>query len=151
MLLDRSMLDNNRFQPNLESHPVNQTISNIVDILQLQAQFKKVKIEFEKLHEEIVLELDLLRLQQVVINLISNAVKFSKTNQAVLVRIKLKEAKSSDDVELQVEVIDTGIGIPETELPYIFQPYFKSTDPNGLAKNRYGNGLGLSICQRIMT
>ena len=67
-----------------------------------------------------MLELDLLRLQQVVINLIANAVKFSKANHAVLVRLKLVEVKFSDDVELQVEVVDSGIGIPETELPYIF-------------------------------
>lgn len=80
------------------------------------------------------------------INLISNAIKFSKTNKAVLVRLKLFEGSQTDLVDLHIEVVDYGIGIPETELPYIFQPYFKSTDPDGLAKNRYGNGLGLSIC-----
>ena len=55
------MLNNNKFQPSFESHPVNKTIENIVDILQLQAQFRKVKINFEKLLEDATLELDLLR------------------------------------------------------------------------------------------
>jgi len=58
--------------------------------------------------------------------------------------------QSSDDIELQIKVIDEGIGIPKEDLPNIFNPFFKSSDPAVLNKNSYGNGLALSICQSIM-
>ena len=48
-------------------------------------------------------------------------------------------------------MIDTGCGISIDEQAKIFTPYFKSRNPDSLAKNAYGNGLGLSICQRIMS
>lgn len=86
-----------------------------------------------------------------VINLLQNALKFSKANDYVTVRLKLIDTCEPTDVELQIEVIDQGIGIPEADLPNIFKPYFKSTDSTVINKNSYGNGLGLSICQRIMS
>ena len=68
-----------------------------------------------------------------VINLISNALKFSHANEIIHVRLKLLELDHSNEVELQIEVVDSGVGISETELPYIFLPYFKSTDPASLS------------------
>lgn len=52
----------------------------------------------------------------------------------------------SSEVELQIKVIDTGVGIPKADLPNIFKPNFKSSESTVLNKNTYGNGLALSIC-----
>ena len=57
----------------------------------------------------------------------------------------------SSEVELQIKVIDSGIGIPKADLPNIFKPNFKSSESTVLNKNTYGNGLALSICQCIVS
>ena len=98
-----------------------------------------------------ILQLDSFRTNQVVINLLSNALKFSKAFDTIHVKLQVSGREQSDDAELQIDVTDTGCGISADEQGKIFTPYFKSRNPDSLAKNAYGNGLGLSICQRIMT
>jgi signal transduction histidine kinase len=98
-----------------------------------------------------ILQLDSFRTNQVVINLLSNALKFSKAFDTIHVKLQVSGREQSDDAELQIDVTDTGCGISADEQAKIFTPYFKSRNPDSLAKNAYGNGLGLSICQRIMT
>jgi signal transduction histidine kinase len=78
------------------------------------------------------------RLQQVLNNLISNAINYTHDG-TVLVR--MKEHKN----EIAVEVIDTGIGIPPDELPKIFDDFFR-----GKKAGKKGTGLGLSISKRIV-
>ena len=78
------------------------------------------------------------RLKQVVTNLLSNAIKFTPAGG---ITIKVKEKKD----HLQVDVIDTGIGIPTEDLPKIFDGFYK-----GLDIEKRGAGLGLSISKRII-
>jgi signal transduction histidine kinase len=78
------------------------------------------------------------RLQQVLINLISNAINYTRDGK-VLVKVK-----ESED-QIAVEVIDTGIGIPPDELPKIFDDFFR-----GRNAGKKGTGLGLSISKRIV-
>jgi signal transduction histidine kinase len=78
------------------------------------------------------------RLQQVLINLISNAINYTRDGK-VLVKVK-----ESED-QIAVEVIDTGIGIPPDELPKIFDDFFR-----GRKAGKKGTGLGLSISKRIV-
>ena len=58
-------------------------------MLRLQAEMQKIQIKFKKLPREIVLKFDLLRVQQILINLLSNALKFSKAYEYIVVRIKI--------------------------------------------------------------
>ena len=92
----------------------------------------KVKINLVKLPDNIVLKLDLFRMKQVIMNLLSNALKFSKVNGTVHVKLKLANVAPPDNIELLIEVTDSGIGISEHDLPTIFTPYFKTTDPRSL-------------------
>jgi signal transduction histidine kinase len=78
------------------------------------------------------------RLQQVLNNLISNAINYTHDGM-VLVRMKEHEN------EIAVEVVDTGIGIPPDELPKIFDDFFR-----GKKAGKKGTGLGLSISKRIV-
>lgn len=110
-----------------------------------------MKIVLEKLPEDMMLELDEFRISQVVINLLSNALKFSKAFDTVHVKLQVLSKLQSNEVELQINVSDSGCGISEQEQAKIFTPYFKSSNQASLAKNGYGNGIGLSICQRIMS
>ena len=78
------------------------------------------------------------RLQQVLINLISNAINYTRDGKIL---VKVKEAED----QIAVEVIDTGIGIPPDELPKIFDDFFR-----GRNAGKKGTGLGLSISKRVI-
>jgi two-component system, sensor histidine kinase and response regulator len=89
---------------------------------------------------------DPLRIRQVLINLISNAIKFTECGR-VSVEASLVE-QDAKDVELLIQVHDTGIGIDENDLDKLFQPF---TQVDGSLTRRYGGtGLGLSICKRMV-
>lgn len=88
---------------------------------------------------------DPLRLQQILLNLVTNAIKFTSEGE-ITVRF-LQRSRSADQVELRVEVSDTGIGLTETEISRLFQP-FSQADAS-ITRNFGGTGLGLSICRRL--
>ena len=79
------------------------------------------------------------------INLLSNALKFSKAFDVIEVKLEMTAVGSDGEVELKIDVKDKGIGIAAHEQELIFEPFYRS--PN---TNSYGHGIGLSICRRLM-
>lgn len=71
------MIEHDTFLPSIEINPLNKTISDAVDILRGQAKLQGVEISLETLPREIYVKMDYLRVQQVIINLVSNAIKFT--------------------------------------------------------------------------
>ena len=68
---------------------------------------QKIKLRFERLPEETILMLDQLRMKQVIINLISNALKFSRDHSLVVVKLSIDKVHDfSDEVDLKIEVVD---------------------------------------------
>ncbi|WP_271077962.1 PAS domain-containing hybrid sensor histidine kinase/response regulator [Aurantiacibacter sp. MUD61] len=92
-----------------------------------------------------LLELDPLRVRQVVLNLVGNAVKFTHTGG---IDIEARVENSSEGQSLLIAVIDTGIGIEDDRLEDIFTPF---TQEDGSVARRYGGtGLGLAICSQLV-
>jgi signal transduction histidine kinase len=89
---------------------------------------------------EVVLS-DVKKLQQIIANLLSNAIKFTSQG-GVMVKVE-----SVDKSNWQINVIDSGIGIPSDALSYIFEP-FRQVDNSDTRKYK-GTGLGLSITKRL--
>ena len=90
---------------------------------------------------------DPLRLTQVLLNLLSNAAKFTERGE-ILLRVSLLE-RQERRVVLQFVVQDTGIGMPEEQLARLFEVFHQA---EASTTRRYGGtGLGLSICQRLLT
>jgi signal transduction histidine kinase len=90
---------------------------------------------------------DEMRLRQILLNLGSNAIKFTSSG-SVCVRARAGEGDTSAQVLLQVEVIDTGIGIAKDRQAAIFEPFVQA---DGSTTRRYGGtGLGLTICARLI-
>jgi signal transduction histidine kinase/CheY-like chemotaxis protein len=89
---------------------------------------------------------DSLRLRQVLVNLVGNAIKFTDQGE-VRVDVEIVERRA-DGVTLQFAVRDTGIGIPKERLTTIFQPYAQADA--SIARRFGGTGLGLSICLKLV-
>ena len=96
-----------------------------------------------------VLEGDSGRVRQVVVNLVSNAVKFTQEG-SVRVLMSAGEAapdEHGNDVEVHIEVADTGMGVPADHLSHLFQPF---TQADASTTRRFGGtGLGLAICRAL--
>lgn len=85
------------------------------------------------------------RLRQVLINLVANAVKFTKQGEVIV------RARCHDDALggwVRIEVVDTGIGIPADAVAKLFQPFFQIDA--SMARRYGGTGLGLSLCRRLV-
>jgi signal transduction histidine kinase/CheY-like chemotaxis protein/ligand-binding sensor domain-containing protein len=91
---------------------------------------------------------DSMRLRQVLINLLGNAMKFTHIGD-IFLDISLKNRLSDDEIELGFEVRDTGIGIPEDKLSKLFEAF--SQVDSSTTRKYGGTGLGLVICERLIT
>jgi signal transduction histidine kinase/ligand-binding sensor domain-containing protein/DNA-binding response OmpR family regulator len=90
---------------------------------------------------------DSLRLRQVLMNLVSNAIKFTKKGE-IFVGVHLNKTKADGNIELRFEVRDTGIGIPADKIERLFKAF--SQVDSSTSRKYGGTGLGLVICEKII-
>ena len=102
---------------------------------------KKIAIELV-LTDDIIVYADIDKIQQVLYNLLDNAIKFSPTDSIITIETTEKHSK------IFVSVKDNGVGIPKNELKFIFDRFFKSDSSRG--RDRKGTGLGLAIVKEII-
>ena len=100
-------------------------------------------VQVDDIPNEIVAKMDPEQIKIVFNNILTNAVKFSNPDSAP-VRINVK----SRPPNIRVQIIDSGIGIPADELPFIFEPFYRVDKSR--TKDTGGFGLGLSLCKTIM-
>ena len=89
---------------------------------------------------------DPVRLNQIILNLVSNAVKFTSAGK-ITVRVRLLKEKAKK-VSVELSVIDTGIGIPENKMDKIFENFQQAT--SGTSRLYGGTGLGLAIARQLV-
>ncbi|MBL7112278.1 MAG: PAS domain S-box protein [Bacteroidales bacterium] len=148
-ILDLSKIEAGKLEINYE--PINpySIIEEIRQIFSIMTLEKKLEFNINvdpKLPKSLLF--DETRLRQVLFNLIGNAIKFTSKG-GITVNIKSEDTnKEQSHVNLEIEVIDTGIGIPEKEQKIIFEPFRQK---EGQSTRRYGGtGLGLTITQRLV-
>ena len=119
---------------------------NLIDICREVVEVQRLltgrTIELEAPPIPVMLQADSGRLEQVVINLVSNALKYSPENSPVKVLVDQHR-----DIGV-IEVCDQGIGIPKDEQSHIFEPFYRGSDVQTTVKS--GLGLGLTICKDII-
>jgi two-component system sensor histidine kinase VicK len=141
-VLDISERDAGRKAPNLERVELGPELRRIARGLAPVAKERGVKIR-TSVRKGLYTQADRAQLEQVLSNLIGNAIKYNKKGGTVRV-----EAKELDHEGVELIVSDTGIGIAEDELPYLFDRFHRSKDP--AARERKGTGLGLAISRGIV-
>ena len=139
--LDLARLESGRVQFQKTSFPANLLFQECKISMQPKADEQQVSIELEVPDGMPNVEGDRDKLKQVLINLISNAIKYNRTGGKVVISADW-DAKS-----WQIRVTDNGFGIPEKSLPNLFQKFYRV---KGMETKVGGTGLGLSICKEIM-
>lgn len=159
-LLDFSKILNNKFEFHDSVFDVREAVDSVLTIFEDQAEKKSIKLIYENLPNEIYVIGDRLRFCQVIMNLVSNAIKFTDSG-FVKISIKLTnppqnfigQATTSTEQEPQIQffeisVEDTGCGIDEEKVSLIFEP-FTQVD-SSFSRKQTGLGLGLSIVKQII-
>ncbi|WP_422104660.1 ATP-binding protein [Winogradskyella sp.] len=141
-ILDFEKLSKGRTQLNIQKHNIRHTIQKTMDSLYHIADKKRVKLIHSNM-SAIHAEYDEDRIVQVLTNLISNAIKFCDAKKGKVV-VDYKYDKGF----LEVTIKDNGKGIPDQDMPYIFDKFYQSKNQN--IQKPEGSGLGLAICKQIV-
>ena len=140
-ILDLSRMQSNADTLSIETFDLADDIKTIVNRYQIIKETEKYIINVE-MPESIKIKADKKKINQVIYNLINNAINYTGEDKTVTVRVT-KHKKY-----YLVEIIDTGKGIKESEIPYIWNKYYKN-DKNH-QRNVVSTGLGLSIVKEIL-
>src|SRR6266850_222601 len=138
-LLDRSRIEGGRLELRFQECEARRIVQDTFDLFSSVSQSHELVLNLPE--KPVLIHCDPLRIEQVLNNLISNALKYSPDGG----KVELSLEELDDDVVVRVS--DQGLGIPEDELPYIFEPFRRSRTPR---EDIPGVGLGLSVAQRIV-
>jgi len=144
-ILDFSRIENGKLELASAPFAPGETLANVVRLFGAKARAKSIDLSFRPDGDPVCLG-DPLRLGQVLINLVGNAVKF--TPEGGRVEVTLSASAAGDDVALYIAVADTGIGISADRLAAIFEPFTQGD--SSIAGRFGGTGLGLSISSRLV-
>jgi PAS domain S-box-containing protein len=143
-ILDLSKIEAGKLVLSIEPVSPHEVLGEIQGLMDVRAREKGLPLLLR--YEGVVpprIETDRTRLRQIVINLVSNAIKFTERG-----RVEIVVRFNRDEDLLQIEVIDTGIGIAPEHQAVLFQPF---TQADSTSTRRYGGtGLGLTITKRLV-
>lgn len=139
--LDLARLESGRVQFRKTRFSLTDLMYEVRDVMMTKAQETNIQIRVDAPNDMPLMEADRDKIKQVLLNLISNAVKYNRPNGSVIV------TGNYTDTELSMVVQDTGVGIPEESIPHLFEKFYRVREHEGKAA---GTGLGLSICKQII-
>ncbi len=135
-----------RFPVEMRPVPFGQLLEKSSEMFRGAAEERGIQLVVD-VRNEITIDGDAGRLRQVVNNLIDNSLKFTPRGGQVLMTL----ARDATGGQLVLRVADTGMGISPTDLPHVFDRFYRGDKSRQRENPTHGNGLGLSICQSIVT
>lgn len=139
-----SKLETGDLNLSLTTFNIIEMIQNVFDLLELKAQQKNIILTFDNKYPKPILVIaDQEKIQQLLTNLVVNAIKYGKNDGSVEIGIE-----NWNDKKWIVKVLDNGEGIESQNLPRVFERFFR-VDKSG-ARSEGGSGLGLSIVKHIV-
>jgi len=146
-ILDFSKIEAGKMEMETIDFDLNQVMQNLCNLIAAKSQEKGLELIFNVPPETpMFLKGDPLRLSQILLNLVNNAIKFTEKGD-VIVAVKALTVEANQ-VVLQFSVRDTGIGMSESQQKKLFQP-FQQADTS-TTREFGGTGLGLSICKKLV-
>ena len=146
-ILDFSKIEAGKMDILPVEYHLSSTINDLVNMISVKAEEKSLKLEVN-VDEHIPNKLlgDEIRVKQCVVNILTNAVKYTESG-SVTMNVSFREA-GDDNIYLKFQVVDTGIGIKEEDLSKLFSPFERIEE----IRNRTieGTGLGMSIVKKLL-
>ena len=136
--LDLSRIEAGMLEINPEAVPVAPLVADVAGKFMQKASAKGIQLEFSG--DDYVVIADDLRLRQILVNFIDNAIKFTKVGRVAI-------STKASGAELTITVSDTGCGIPLNHLPKLFNEFYQGDATT--TKEYGGTGLGLAICRKL--
>lgn len=138
-----SQLEIGTLELDLETYDIAQQIKDIFEALELQAGKKHIKLQLAKKYDKpILVKADKFRVRQVLVNLITNSIKYGKEKGKTTITI------NQFDEQVIIEIKDNGIGIDAKHLPRLFERFYRVD--KGRSREQGGTGLGLAIVKHII-
>jgi two-component system cell cycle sensor histidine kinase PleC len=141
-ILDMARFEGGNVTLSDEPTSIRAVVRDTIRLLHERATDKQVSLHVE-VADDILVRMDPVHLRQIVINLVSNAIKFSKAQGVIAI-----DSQMAPDGGVTLRVTDTGIGIPTEAIDKLFVPF--SQVDSAYSRKHDGVGLGLSICRSIM-
>jgi len=142
-LLNISRIESGRIIISPEKTQISELIKNVSEEMQLKANEKKIKIVSEKYPKLQLIMLDKNLIRNVIVNLLSNSIKYSPEETTITTDIKKVDSKT-----IEVSITDQGYGIATKDQPKIFQKFYRASNINKVSTE--GNGLGLYLAKSII-
>ncbi|ANF52815.1 hybrid sensor histidine kinase/response regulator [Chryseobacterium glaciei] len=142
-LLDVSKIENGKLKINRKPTNIGNVIQNAIDTILQTHEDRQVKIDWHGMKPDILIPLDEIRIEQVLINFLTNAIKYSPQNNQVIVTTFVDE----EEQEVKVNITDFGIGIPDIKQDAVFHKFYRVEESS---LQFQGMGIGLFICSEII-
>ena len=137
-------LESGNLNLKIETFDITRLIQNVYDMLEIKAKKRNVTLVYDKLYNiPILVKGDIKRIEQVLINLIENSIKYGRFNGKTTVSIK-----NYGDKQIVVHIADNGEGIRQEHIPRLFERFFRVDQSR--SREQGGSGLGLSIVKHII-
>lgn len=141
-VLDLAKIESGKIMLSMEPVSVNAVIEEIYALMKPIADKNQIKLTLKyNVSDDLYVLADFTRIKQVLINLITNAIKYNKEEGSVNVSIE----KSSSKVHFSV--VDSGVGIPKDELAHIFKPFYRVSTKDTTIE---GTGIGLAVAKQLI-
>lgn len=140
-LLTLSQLDSQTMQFHARPFNITESVEYIAGTLAVNASAKGHTLVFEGTHAPLTVRGDKIRIEQIIINIVSNAIKYTPDGG----NIRLRLADCGNTVEIAVS--DNGVGIPEEDIPHLFERFYRVEKARSSDKG--GTGLGLAIAREF--
>ncbi|MBU5317412.1 PAS domain-containing protein [Clostridium bornimense] len=141
-LIESTKIDTGSAEMNYFNYDIVQVTEDLVDSCISYANNYKIKIIFDTEVEELKIALDIDKYEKIILNLISNAIKYNKENGEIFVNLLVRNNK------VVIEVIDTGIGIAQEKIKYIFQRFMQIN--KSFIRDVEGSGIGLYMVKSLV-
>ncbi|WP_243155995.1 PAS domain-containing sensor histidine kinase [Clostridium sp. C2-6-12] len=141
-LIDTTKIDAGFMQIDLKNHNIVSVVEEITLSTSEFVKLKNIELIFDCDFEEMIIACDVDMIERIILNILSNAVKFTKINGYIHVKV------SKDEENIIISIKDNGIGIPEDKLSMIFERYKQVN--KSFTREQEGSGIGLSLAKSLV-